>query len=58
MSVTTLANETVDATNECVIGRIGFFGAGRSRPIISRFLRLPGLPGDHNHPRLRIVLFG
>ncbi len=32
-------------------------GVRGSRWIISRLLRLPVLPGDHDHPRLRIVLF-
>ena len=33
-------------------------GARGSRWIIPRLLRLPGLPGEHDHPRLRIVLCG
>jgi hypothetical protein len=37
MSVATLANETADATSECVIGGVGFFGAGGSGRLFQGF---------------------
>ena len=46
MSVATLANETADATSECVIGRDGFFGAGGSGRLFQGFCVCPDCRGS------------